>query len=89
MYTLILTKSERDAFDWVGDRYFTGEETKKLLLDCLPEGVEWDSDKEITFNIPEHIAWEIENLAERENYSFPCFAKGLFDKMYTFCLNIV
>ncbi len=56
MYHLTLTKGERDAFDWVGNRYVAGE-VARLLLDCMPEGVEWDDEGEIVFAVPEHVAF--------------------------------
>jgi len=65
MYTLTLTADERRAFDWVGDRYNSGK-VASLLRDCIPEDREWSDDGDITFTIPEHIAWEINELAEEE-----------------------
>ena len=35
-----------------------------LLLNCLPEDREWGDDADITFTIPEHVAWEINELAQ-------------------------
>ncbi len=61
MYTLTLTADERRAFDWVGDRYNSGK-VADLLTDCLPEDREWGDDGDITFHIPEHVAWEINEL---------------------------
>ena len=69
MYSLTLTADERRAFDWVGDRYNSGK-VADLLLDCIPEDVEWGDDGEITFQIPEHVAWEIRELAEEEDHSW-------------------
>ena len=63
MYTLTLTADDGRAFDWVGDRYNSGK-VADLLLDCMPEDREWGDDDDITFNIPEHVAWEINELAE-------------------------
>ena len=36
MYSLTLTADERQAFDWVGDRYNSGK-VADLLLDCIPK----------------------------------------------------
>jgi hypothetical protein len=88
MYQLILTKGERDAFDWVGNRYAAGD-VAKLLLDCMPEDAEWDSEGEILFSVPEHVAWEINTLAEEEEHQWPCFAPDLASKMNVFCQAIV
>ena len=73
MYTLTLTADERRAFDWVGSRYNSGK-VADLLSDCLPEDREWSDEGDISFVIPEHVAWEINELAEEEDYSWACFA---------------
>jgi hypothetical protein len=88
MYQLTLTKGERDAFDWVGNRY-AAREIARLLLGCMEEGVEWDNEGEIVFSVPEHVAWEINRLAEEEDYLWPCFAPELSSKLNAFCQAIV
>ena len=88
MYSLTLTADERRAFDWVGDRYNSGK-VASLLLDCIPEDREWGDDGDITFAIPEHVAWEIRELAEEEDYSWACFAPPLATKLNDLCSNIV
>jgi hypothetical protein len=88
VYTLTLKADERRAFDWVGDRYNSGK-VADLLLDCIPEDREWDDDGDITFLIPEHVTWEIRELAEEEDYSWACFAPPLADKLNDLCSNIV
>lgn len=81
-YSLTLTKSEREAFDWVGNRYqSSGNDTKCLLVRCLPEDKAWDDEGDITFNLPEHIAWQINKYADEEEYTFPCFDHNLIQKM--------
>ena len=88
MYQLTLTKGERDAFDWVGNRYAAGE-VARLLLDCMSEDDEWDSEGDLVFKVPEHVAWEISSLAEEEDFQWPCFAPELSSKMNDFCQSIV
>jgi hypothetical protein len=88
MYTLTLTADERRAFDWVGDRYNSGK-VADLLMDCIPENREWDDDGDITFQIPEHVAWEIKGLAEEEGYSWACFAPALAANLNRLCWSIV
>ena len=88
MYTLILTADERRAFDWVGDRYNSGK-IADLLIGCLPEDREWGDDGDITFEIPEHVAWEIRELAEEEDFDWACFAPSLSGKLNDFCSGIV
>jgi hypothetical protein len=88
MYILTLTADERRAFDWVGDRYNSGK-VADLLLDCMPEDREWGDDDDITLNIPEHVAWEIDELADAEDYSWACFSPSLAAKLNDLCQGIV
>jgi hypothetical protein len=88
VYSLTLTSDERQAFDWVANRYNSGQ-VADLLSDCLPEHREWDDDGEITFDIPEHVAWQINELAEQEGYLWPCFAPDLVEKLNELCWGIV
>ena len=88
MYSLTLTADERRAFDWVGDRYNSGKVTE-LLMGCIPGDREWGDDGDITFAIPEHVAWEIRDLAEEEDFSWACFAPDLAGKLNDFCSDIV
>ncbi len=91
MYRLTLTASERQAFDWVADRYATGEKwADLLLLQCgrsEPES-EWDSEEEITFLVPESVAWGLQELAASEG-GFPCFGPELVQKLEKFLAQIV
>ena len=88
MYSLTLTPGERQAFDWVGDRYNSGK-VADLLIDCIPEDREWGDDSDITFTIPEHVAWQINELAEEEGYTWVCFAPALEAKLNDLCWSIV
>ena len=93
-YTLTLSRDERKAFDWVADRYNAGTIASNLML-CIPDtGTEficdaWNSADDIAFTIPEHLAWTINDLAQEEDYSFPCFSGELRDKLTAFCFSIV
>ena len=101
MYKLTLTKSERDAIDWIGNRYSTGDDFYKLLSNCKqfiidPEtGApdydfdDWDCKWDITFEVPEHIAWSIRELFEDEDMLFPCFAPEFVEKLVKFYDEIV
>jgi hypothetical protein len=88
MYILTLTADERRAFDWVGSRYNSGK-VADLLIRCIPEDREWNDDDDITFQIPEHLAWEINELAEEEGYVWTCSAPALAAKLNDFCRGIV
>ena len=105
MYTLTLTHEDRKAIDWVGHRYSNGDDLFLLLWakevrknngcdDIEPLEVDWDCDADITFHIPEHIAWKIKENAETEAWGtiygfWPCFADELAIKMQAFCDSIV
>lgn len=89
MYTLTLTSSERDAIDWVGYRYPTGDNLRKILVDCLKPDEEWDQDDDIMFEIPEHRAWEINDLAEENDGAWPGFSGELAKKMQAFVDGII
>jgi hypothetical protein len=89
MYRLTLTKSERAAIDWVGHRDWNGDPLSSILLDCMPEDVEWGDDGDITFEIPEHKAWEINDLYTEADYLIPHFAPELAHKLQEFLSAIV
>lgn len=88
-YKLLLTKEERSAFDWVGDRYSTGDHVSTVLCACMTDDKEWDDPGDILFLVPEYIAWEIKACSEEENDFWPCFNDTLKGKMITFCDGIV
>ena len=89
-YKLTLTKGERDAFDWIGDRYSsTGNQAAELIQEGMPSDKSWSDSEDITFDIPEGAAWGINDLAESEDFSWPCFSEALASKMNQFCGEIV
>ena len=89
MYSLILTAEERAAFDFVGHRYATGEPVADLLRDSMPPDREWSDRLDMRFDIPEHVAWQIADLAASEDDSWPLFARALRNKMRAFVDCIV
>jgi hypothetical protein len=99
VYALTLTREERKAFDWVGDRYSTGTEFKRhLVVDCHQyrncneeycDCKEWDKEGDLTFYVPQPVAWELQELAEEDNFTFPCFSDGLRTKLNEFLSKVV
>lgn len=92
MYKLILTHDERKAIDFVGGRYATGDPLYSLLWSfCQQEDnpYDWDSEEDIEFHIPEHIAWEIRDLSAMEQDLWPCFSYEFTMKMSLFINKIV
>lgn len=81
MYTLTLTRGEREALDWIGGRYRHGDELGTLLwMDCTANPLdEWDGDMDITFHIPEHVAWTISEIIDAD--SLACLGTRLSRKL--------
>jgi hypothetical protein len=88
IYTLTLTSDERRAFVWIADRYNSGKVADHLLA-FIPEDREWADEGDIPFDIPESSAWQINELAEEEGYSWACFAPDLAAKLNDLCWSIV
>lgn len=93
-YTLTLTKADRDAIDWVGDRYSGAPAIFKVWqeTETNPER-DWSDDGDFTLVIPEHLAWEIRDAAESDaeggHSTWPCFAPSLKNKLDAFLDSIV
>lgn len=91
MYRLTLSREERKAIDWIGHRYFHGDNLYSLLISCrlIPDFAAWDDDDLIAFDIPEHIAWEIKFGIESEDSFLACFDSSLKSKLIAFIDSIV
>lgn len=100
MYKLTLTHEERSAIDWIGNRYRHGDELFKILWgeyvikyslshDIKEEDLEWDGRYAITFNMPEYIGWEVNEIIQENDYALECFAGDLRSKLISFSENIV
>lgn len=91
-YKLLLTHAERMAIDWVGHRYTNGNELYRLLwapCEQAPADADWDDERDITFHVPENVAWQVRDNAEQEDGYWPCFAPSLASKMQRFVDAIV
>jgi hypothetical protein len=88
MYKLTLTNSERQAIDFVGGRYPHGHDLFKLLMSCDFEN-DWDCEGDITFTMPEHVAWAIDGLAEEGEHQWALFSSDFAWKMENFLMQIV
>lgn len=92
MYRLTLSAEERRAIDWIGWRYAHGVYLYRLLwanCDQSPNDVDWDSEGDITFHVPESIAWQINKVGEACDYHWDCFGPELSAKLTSFCMAIV
>lgn len=90
MYQLTLNHGERKAIDWIGDRYAHGNDLYYRLWhdsEASPNDADWDSPADITFVVPEHVAWQIKDIVEQDNLA--CFAPELCRKLCEFCDKIV
>ncbi len=70
MYSITLNKNDRQAIDWIGDRYSHGSDLKQILEseDVKPSPDEpWESGQEITYRLPEYKAWELKEIVEEGN----------------------
>jgi len=89
-YTLTLTNEERRAIDWIGLRYPHGDELYSALCEAKWScDTEWDTDDSITFNIPEHVAWRIADIAEEGEHRWDCFGSELVQKLERFLEGVV
>lgn len=96
MYELTLNASERNAIDWIGNRYSHGDELKDILTDCKmtsdecnADDIEWCGDYDITFHIPEHAMWTINDEIINGPDNLACFGNGLIDKLLQLSNQVV
>ena len=84
-YELVLTSADRQAIDWIGDRYSHGYDLFKLLwnVDTIstPDDVDWESNETIIFSLPKHIVQKILRNAEEEDVPWSCFSDELANKL--------
>jgi hypothetical protein len=90
-YTITLTADERRAIDWIGYRYAHGNDLCALLCegttDRDDEEYVWDYPGDVTFSLPEHVAWQIANVIDVDGLI--CFSDELRSKLYHFQAQIV
>lgn len=91
-YDLTLTQGERDALDMIGDRYEIGK-LGDILRECLPDDAEWDEQGSITFDVPEHKAWEMQEARDADTIGrhlpYPMCDDDFVDTLETFFNQIV
>lgn len=87
MYTLTLSRDERRAVEWVGNRYWNGDEFRFILMDCINHGSEWDDAGPVTFFVDEFQAWNILDLSRSDGWT--CFSPAFVDKLELFLEKIV
>lgn len=106
-YKLTLTRSERQAIEWIGHRYFHGNDLQDLIstftpydaddmliaaentITSVPVDEAWESNHDITFDLPECVAWRINEGFEAEGYQFACLAEDFAAKLQNFVDSIV
>lgn len=92
MYHLTLTAGERKALDWVGGRYAHGHDLYRLLWvesEATDNSLDWDCEHDISFNIPENVAWQIMAIAEECDHRWDCFSPDLACKLNELCEKVV
>jgi hypothetical protein len=94
-YRLTLTREERKAIDWVGERYSGAPKLKEIVCKCIDDDEDdvWEGPDVITVVIPEHHAWELEEAVEEDmegnHEPWPCFSADLYIKLEEFRSRIV
>ena len=85
---IMLTRDERRAIDWIGERYAHGYDLKKVLWGNYDGNFDWENSVDITFEVPENKAWAIAEIIriETEDWkcSLACFNAELNEKIYNF-----
>ncbi len=92
MYKLTLTKEERKAIDWVGHRDWNGESLYVSLWvesESFPNDIDWDENGDITFTIPESVAWDICENWKSSDRQIPHFSEGLKGKVLSLIKQII
>lgn len=97
MYRLTLTRNERNAIDWIGQRHEHGFDFYQLICKAEwsiayenePTGLDfdWSSEHDLTFTFDESTAWEVQDLLE--DCHFECFSGELVTKLMNFVGAIV
>ena len=87
-YLLTLTRDERKAIDHVGHRYGHGNELYDALCEC-EWNCDWDSPDVLILDVPEFVAWTINEIAEDCSHNWDLFCDKLAKKLDTFCDQIV
>lgn len=92
-YTLTLTQDERNAIDWIGNRYAHGDQLREALSECTTDRDDdeyiWDFPGDVTFNVRESIAWDICRALEESDFRMDCFGDDLRAKLFRFAEAIV
>ena len=92
MYFMTLTKDDRQAIDWIGDRYSHGSDLKKILeseeVKTSPDA-DWESDLDITYHLPEYKAWELKEIVEEGNLDCINLGSNLAQQLTQLILSIV
>ena len=88
MYSLTLTKDERDAISWVGYRYWHGDSFRRCLVmaEWGMNDEEWDDESEITFTFSEEQANELFNHLMEDGLA--CFSVNFCRKLADFWYSL-
>lgn len=89
MYTLTLTREDRKAIDWIGNRYAHGNHLFLLLASLDWGETDWSDLDNMTFEVDEPTAWRIAEIREECEGRWDCFGPELVEKLEEFCGRIV
>lgn len=92
MYSITLSKEDRQAVDWIGSSYSHGSDLKQILeseeVNAIPDE-SWDSDLAITYHLPEYKAWELKEIVEEGNLDCINLGSNLAQQLTQLMLAIV
>lgn len=76
-YTLEIDPEWQKAVDFIGDRYSTGSDFYNIVRKYLGKDDEWGAGKSVTAKLPEHAAWNVMDLFQKEDGDIDESAFGL------------
>jgi len=92
MYQIKLNQEDRQAIDWIGHRYGHGTSLKNILESLDVErnpDVDWESDIDITYQLPEYKAWQLKEVVEEDNLDCINLGSNLAQELTRFINSIV
>ncbi len=87
MYQLTITTAERLALEWAAQRgYFP----RAILRGMMPVEGTRECDDEITYTMPEHVAWSLLELREEDPDAYlACIGRPLLGRILDLEASIV
>lgn len=87
-YSLTLTRPDRRAIDWIGDRFASGNDLYHALwapCEQIPSDADWDDRRNIVFILTAKDAHRVTEIRDECEGGWPCFASELAEKLDDLC----